>query len=330
MAENKTIVQAQRLRKVYVDFWGRPKALGVDGIDFAVYQGDILGMLGPNGSGKSTTIKMILGLLKPTSGVLKVFNHDPREVPIKTRIGYLPEETNLYHHLTAEETLDFLGSLFNLTSKERKRRTNQLLEMVGLTHAAKRRIGEFSKGMARRIGIAQALINDPDLIILDEPTIGLDPLGCEDMKNMIKLLAKRKKTIIICSHLLSDIEDVSNHVLIVYGGKVAASGSLNELLQNQGKVQITTSSINALTKEKIMNILTHENPKSPISVKTPLISLEEFFLDVVQTAKISRMHTDGARSEGKIAGYLSQGIDLESGEKFSEEYLKDWARIKNK
>lgn len=148
----------------------------------------MIGLLGPNGSGKSTTVKMILGLLYPDAGQLSVFGKSPRAVDTKLEIGYLPEDSYLYKYLTAEETLDFFGSLFNLSRAERKMRIEQLLDMVGLTHARNRRVGEFSKGMARRIGLAQAMINDPALLILDEPTSGLDPLGCREVKDLIKML----------------------------------------------------------------------------------------------------------------------------------------------
>ena len=169
--DKEIVVEACKLKKYYNDFWGRTKAVGVDGIDFRVHRGEVIGLLGPNGSGKTTTIKLILGLLRPLSGTIKIFDKSPEDKYIKERIGYLPEDTYFYEYLNAEETLNYFGSLFRLPPAERKKRTKQLLEMVGLTHAAKRRLGEFSKGMARRIGLAQSLINDPDLVILDEPNI---------------------------------------------------------------------------------------------------------------------------------------------------------------
>ena len=171
------VVSATGLTKEFRDFWGRPKARAVNDIDFEIRPGEVVGLLGPNGSGKSTTVKMLLGLLYPTGGRLTVMGRSPRAVETKRDIGYLPEESYLYKYLTAEETLDFFGSLFNLSAADRVRRIEQLLDMVGLSHARRRRVGEFSKGMQRRIGIAQAMINDPSFLILDEPTSGLDPLG---------------------------------------------------------------------------------------------------------------------------------------------------------
>ena len=174
------------LTKVFKDFWGRPKARAVDNVDFEVRRGEVFGLLGPNGSGKSTTVKMLLGLLYPTKGHIEVFGHSPRHVATKSRIGYLPEESYLYRYLELARDARFLRqSLSSCRKGERQQRTEQLLEMVGLSQTHPRAVGEFSKGMQRRIGLAQALINDPDLVILDEPTSGLDPIGCREVKDLI-------------------------------------------------------------------------------------------------------------------------------------------------
>ena len=192
-AKKSAVIYAAGLTKVFRDFWNRPKAKAVNDIDFQIHEGEVVGLLGPNGSGKSTTVKMILGLLYPSAGQLSVFGKAPSDVKTKKDIGYLPEETYLYKYLNAIETLDFFGSLFNLSAAERKRRAEQLLDMVGLSHAKHRQVGEFSKGMARRIGLAQAMINDPSLLILDEPTSGLDPLGCREVKDLIIMLKKTRE-----------------------------------------------------------------------------------------------------------------------------------------
>ncbi|HIL69516.1 MAG TPA: ABC transporter ATP-binding protein, partial [Verrucomicrobia bacterium] len=258
-AENKqdqnpveNIVSVRGLTKVFRDFWGRPKARAVNDVDFDVRKGEVFGLLGPNGSGKSTTVKMLLGLLYPTKGHLEVFGHSPRHVATKARIGYLPEESYLYKYLDAAETLDFFGSLFQLNKKEREQRTEQLLEMVGLSQVRSRVVGEFSKGMQRRIGLAQALINDPDLVILDEPTSGLDPIGCREVKDLILALAARGKTVILSSHLLADVEDVCDRVVIYYGGRIQAQGTLNELLAKPDTSRITTP---LLTKDVMQRVL---------------------------------------------------------------------------
>src|SRR5436190_12371885 len=234
------VVAVRGLTKVFKDFWGRPKARAVDNVDFEVRRGEVFGLLGPNGSGKSTTVKLLLGLLNPTKGHIEVFGHSPRHVQTKSRIGYLPEESYLYRYLNSRETLDFFGNLFHLPKGERDSRTEQLLEMVGLNQTRTRAIGEFSKGMQRRIGLAQALINDPDLVILDEPTSGLDPIGCREVKDLIIALARRGKTVILSSHLLADVEDVCDRVVIYYGGRVQAMGSLRYLLARPDSIRITT------------------------------------------------------------------------------------------
>src|SRR6188768_3632751 len=252
-AENIIVVRG--LTKVFKDFWGRPKARAVDNVDFDVKRGEVFGLLGPNGSGKSTTVKMLLGLLYPTKGHIEVFGHSPRHVKTKARIGYLPEESYLYRYLNSRETLDFFGNLFHLNKGDRNDRAEQLLEMVGLSQTRTRAVGEFSKGMQRRIGLAQALINDPDLVILDEPTSGLDPIGCREVKDLILALAARGKTVILSSHLLADVEDVCDRVVIYYGGKIQAMGTLTELLATPDAVRITTPPLPRETMERVLEMI---------------------------------------------------------------------------
>ena len=312
MADNSVntpgiVVSSVGLVKEFRDFWNRPKAKAVNDLDFEVREGEVLGLLGPNGSGKSTTVKMLLGLLYPTAGRLTVFGKSPRDVDTKRLIGYLPEESYLYKYLTAYETLDFFGSLFSLSALERRKRAEQLLEMVGLSHAKNRPVGEFSKGMPRRIGLAQAMINDPSLLILDEPTSGLDPLGCREVKDLIHLLKKRGKTVIVTSHLLSDIEEVCDRVIILYGGKIRAQGTLNELLTIEGTDRITTPQLKPDVMEKVLTALRSQLSEDQFRVDHPRMSLEEFFLDVVNKAQAESVETYGARSGGQIADYLSNG-----------------------
>jgi ABC-2 type transport system ATP-binding protein len=302
-ATEESVVEAAGLSKVFKDFWGRPKAKAVNSIDFKVKKGEVFGLLGPNGSGKSTTIKMLLGLLYPSRGALQIFNKSPRDVKTKQRIGYLPEETYLYKYLSAGETIDFFGSLFQLSGNERKKRTKQLLDMVGLKNAGKRPVGEFSKGMARRVGLAQALVNDPDLIILDEPTSGLDPIGCREVKNLIKTLAARGKTIILSSHLLADVEDVVDRVVVLYGGQIRAQGTTDELLLVEEKTKITTPKMSKETLDRVLNILNDEYSADELEVSHPRMDLESFFLDVVSRARTESLDTAGAEA-GDIADYL--------------------------
>ncbi|HMJ92451.1 MAG TPA: ATP-binding cassette domain-containing protein [Candidatus Acidoferrum sp.] len=301
----ETIIALRGLTKVFKDFWGRPKARAVDGVDFEVRRGEVFGLLGPNGSGKSTTIKMLLGLLHPNKGVIEVFGRSPRDVKTKARIGYLPEESYLYRYLDSRETLEFFGNLFNLPKEERERRTEQLLEMVGLTGARTRSVGEYSKGMQRRIGLAQALINDPDLVILDEPTAGLDPIGCREVKDLILALARRGKTVILSSHLLSDVEDVCDRVVIYYGGKIQAMGTLQELLATPDAVRITTPLLPRETMDRVLEIIRRDVSDDKVRIDTPTQNLESYFLDVV--AKARQQATSGATSGARVAEYLQAG-----------------------
>lgn len=303
------VVEAVGLTKEFKDFWNRPKAKAVNDIDFEVREGEVLGLLGPNGSGKSTTVKMLLGLLYPTAGRLTVFGRSPRDVDTKKMIGYLPEETYLYKYLTAAETLDFFASLFNLSAEERRLRTEQLLDMVGLSHARNRQVGEFSKGMARRIGLAQAMINDPAFLILDEPTSGLDPIGCKEVKDLIRLLKKRGKTVIVTSHLLGDVEDVCDRVMILYGGKIRAQGPISELLTVKGSSRITMPDLPDEAMEQIVSVIKKNG--GTYTLDHPCMSLEDFFLDVVNRAKRESVETSGATSGGEIADYLSGGDSKE-------------------
>lgn len=300
----EVVVAVRGLTKIFKDFWNRPKARAVDNVDFDVRRGEVFGLLGPNGSGKSTTVKLLLGLLHPTKGHLEVFGHSPRHVATKARIGYLPEESYLYRYLNSRETLQFFGNLFELPTGDRRQRTEQLLEMVGLSQVHLRAVGEFSKGMQRRIGLAQALINDPDLVILDEPTSGLDPIGCREVKDLILALARRGKTVILSSHLLSDVENVCDRVVIYYGGKIQAMGNLKDLLATPDAIRITTPSLPRPTMERVLEIIRGDVAADKVQIDTPTQNLESYFLQVVQKARLAAAETSGATSGAKVAAYL--------------------------
>jgi len=319
LASDEVVVSVRGLTKVFKDFWNRPKARAVDNVDFDVKRGEVFGLLGPNGSGKSTTVKMLLGLLYPTKGHIEVFGHSPRHVQTKARIGYLPEESYLYRYLNSRETLDFFGNLFHLNKGERDNRAEQLLDMVGLSQTRTRAVGEFSKGMQRRIGLAQALINDPDLVILDEPTSGLDPIGCREIKDLILALARRGKTVILSSHLLSDVEDVCDRVVIYYGGRVQALGTLKELLARPDTLRITTPVLPRATMERVLEIIRKDIHSGEVRVDNPTQNLESYFLEVVEKAKRAAQETSGAQSGAKVAAYLrGDGEAKPSGEKVLE------------
>ncbi len=300
----ENVIAVRGLTKVFSDFWGRAKARAVDNVNFEVRRGEVFGLLGPNGSGKSTTVKMLLGLLNPTKGVIEVFGHSPRHVATKSRIGYLPEESYLYRYLNSHETLDFFGNLFRLPAGERAKRSEQLLDMVGLSQTRTRAVGEFSKGMQRRIGLAQALINDPDLVILDEPTAGLDPIGCREVKDLILALARRGKTVILSSHLLSDVEDVCDRVVIYYGGKIQAMGTLKELLATPDVVRVTSPVLRRETMERVLEVIRQDVAADKIRIDNPTQNLESYFLEVVRKARAAAESTSGATSGHRVAEYL--------------------------
>ena len=301
----KKIIEAVGLTKVFSDFWFRAKARAVDGIDFSIDQNEIFGLLGPNGSGKSTTIKMILGLLRKSRGRLAVFGKEPSDVSIKSRIGYLPEETYMYRFLDARETLDYYGKLFGLERRIRKKRVEELLDMVGLAQVAHRKVGEYSKGMARRIGLAQALINDPDLLILDEPTSGLDPIGTRQVKALLQELGKKGTTILLSSHLLSDVEDVCDRMVILYGGKIRASGTADQLLSDSNHTVITVPHIDTKTIAAVEKTLQDSAGVSVESVESPRQRLEDFFLDIVESARAEQIANAGAGKSGPTASFLN-------------------------
>ncbi len=298
------IVEAVGLTKIFKDFWMRAKATAVDGISFNINRGELFGLLGPNGSGKSTTIKLILGLLNKTRGRITVFGREPHDVATKKFIGFLPEESYLYPYLNSIETLDYYGRLYGIDAKTRKNRTEELLEMVGLSQVAHRHVGEFSKGMMRRIGIAQALINDPELLILDEPTSGLDPIGTRQVKDLLLELKKRGKTILLSSHLLSDVEDVCDRMTILYGGRIHAEGTADELLVDTDHTILKVPRVkNDDTFRKIESILEESEGTSIDSVQQPRQNLESFFIQIVDAARAAHVETSGAQT-GDTAAFL--------------------------
>ena len=297
-------VETFSLTKIFSDWWGRAKVYAVDDLNLKVRHNEVFGLLGPNGSGKTTILKMLLGLLYPTKGRALVLGGDGADPKINSRIGFLPEESYLYRYLNARETLDFYGRLFGLPAKVRKMRIEALLDMVGLTAVANRPVGTFSKGMARRIGLAQALINDPDLLILDEPTTGLDPIGTRQIKDLIRKLVERGKTVLLCSHLLADVEDVCDRIAILYGGKIHTQGQVRDLLQQTNKIQITTDAISDTTIEKIKQLIRDED--ADCVVTSPMDKLETFFIKTVTAAQQQAQATSGAVSTTKISDFLTR------------------------
>lgn len=299
------VAEIQGLSKVYKDFWQRPKVRALDNIDLRLPAGRIFGLLGPNGSGKSTAIKILLGLLRPTRGTVRLFGQEPTRLDVRRRIGYLPEESYLYRFLTPGETLDFYARLFDLPAPERRLRVRQLLDMVGLPSTAERPVGEFSKGMARRVGLAQALINNPQFLILDEPTSGLDPLGCRHVKDLLLRLAQSGKTILLSSHLLADVEDICDEIAILYNGRIRAAGSVRDLLADPDRMRMTLPTLTPQRLKEVLQTLREQFQCDPV-VDRPSLDLEQYFLRVVREAEAGSSERTGASSFSDVAPYLLQ------------------------
>lgn len=275
-------VQIDHLSKVYKDFWGRDKVRALDDLTLSIHPGEVFGLLGPNGSGKSTTIKLLLGLIFPTEGSASIFGQPAGSTTINERIGFLPEESYLYRFLNGEETLRFYGRLFKIPRKELNRRVPELLDIVGLdAKSRKRKLREYSKGMARRIGLAQALINNPDLILLDEPTTGLDPIGTREMKDLILSLKAQGKTVLLCSHLLADVQDVCDRITILFRGKMMELGHVRDLLQVKDITQIQARGMSEGQVEEMRQFLTRMGVADPL-VTHPTTTLEDLFMRVVR------------------------------------------------
>ena len=283
-AASQVVIETRNLSKIYRDFWGRKKVHALKSLDIEVRRGEIFGLLGPNGSGKSTTIKLILGLLFPTSGRVLVFDKDATETSKNERIGYLPEESYLYKFLTAEETLDFYGRLFNMSGADRRRRVDELIEMVGLQTARHRQLREYSKGMTRRVGLAQALINDPDLILLDEPTTGLDPIGTREMKDLIISLRDAGKTVLLCSHQLADVQDVCDRVAILHQGELKELGRVSDLLKVQDVTEVHARGLTEQAKQEIAELI-RRHGGTVESIDNPTATMEDLFLNIVRESE---------------------------------------------
>src|SRR6266436_3616979 len=237
-----------------------------------------------NGSGSTTTIKRLLGLLFPTEGDALVLDEPAINVKKNERIGYLPEESYLYRFLNAEETLDFYGRLFDMPASVRKQRTADLIEMVGLGWAKRRQLKEYSKGMARRIGLAQALINDPELILLDEPTSGLDPIGTREMKDLILKLKAQGKTVLMSSHLLADVQDVCDRIAILHQGELKELGRVDTLLKVRDETQIRARGLSDAAQAEIRSVIERHNG-TLMSMDNPTTTLEELFLTIVRDSE---------------------------------------------
>lgn len=308
MAE--VIVETRKLTKIYRDFWGRQKKAALRALNLQIHRGEIFGLLGPNGSGKTTTIKLLLGLLFPTDGEALVFGVPANDVRKNERIGFLPEESYLYRFLNAEETLDFYGRLFDMPPATRHARAQQLIEMVGLAADKRRILKEYSKGMRQRIGLAQALINDPELVILDEPTSGLDPLGTRWMKDLILDLRRKGKTVLMCSHRLDDVQDVCDRIAILHDGELQELGKVESLLEDANRLELRASGvrINDELRRELEELIRKHGGELEF-VGHPTTTLEDLFLRIVAESKAhpGRRYLPAESEVGKQRATPSQG-----------------------
>src|SRR5690349_9773730 len=308
MATSDFAVETQKLTKIYTDFWGRPKVQALNDLDLTIHKGEVFGLLGPNGSGKSTTIKLLLGLIFPTSGSASILGEPIGSTKINERIGFLPEESYLYRFLNGEETLRFYGRLFRMDKRTLDRRVPELLDIVGLDQKArKRKLREYSKGMARRIGLAQALINDPDLILLDEPTTGLDPIGTREMKDLILSLKAQGKTVLLCSHLLADVQDVCDRITILYKGKMQTLGDVSDLCQVKDITQVEATGLNPQQLDEVRQFMSRIGGGNA-AITHPTTTLEDLFIRIVRENSPADGGNGSARAEPAGAARVNPPI----------------------
>ncbi len=280
------ILKTEMLTKEFHAPLSSTRVLALNKLSIDVRRGEIFGLVGPNGSGKTTTLKLLLGLLRPTSGRLEIFGESARNIGVKQRVGFLPDGPYFYDYLNADELLDFYGKLFKFSKEERRQKVDDLLDLVGLKERRKMQVRHYSKGMTQRVGLAQALLNDPDLLFLDEPTTGLDPLGAIDMKESILRLRERGKTVFLCSHLLADVQAICDRVAILHRGNLVRFGRVSDLLSDTRKTEVVATDLNdtALQElQKIQATVTAHNGQHVIEANTP----EEIFhiMEVIRNAK---------------------------------------------
>ena len=281
---DNSAVRTEGLTKVYKNFWRRKSVPALTNLNLNIGRGEIFGLLGPNGSGKTTTVKLLLGLLFPTSGKSWLLGHSSIDLKVKSKIGFLPEESYLYKFLNAEEILDFYGKLFDIPKIERRLRIDKLIDDVGLHPYRKRQLSQYSKGMLRRIGLAQAIINDPELVILDEPTSGLDPIASREIKDLILDFKRQGKTVILCSHLLADVQNICDRIAILNKGVLQVMGNVRELLSQKDVIEFVVKNLSDKDIQEVEAFI-HSRNGNVLSINHPVSTLEELFLTIIQQSK---------------------------------------------
>jgi ABC-2 type transport system ATP-binding protein len=271
-------VAIQGLTKIFPVPLHRHSIVAVRDLNLRVEPGEVYGLLGPNGSGKSTTLKIILGLVSPSHGRTEIFGRDSRLVESREAVGFLPENPYFYKYLSGEETLRFFGRLCRLGGARLKNRADELLELVGLTKARKRRLGTYSKGMLQRIGLAQALIHEPKLLVLDEPTAGVDPAGSRQIRDLIVDLKRRGITVLLSSHLLAQAQEICDRVGILADGVLVREGRLEELIAIENQTELVVANASSGLVDEIESLISRSNAKL-IERRRSTTTLEKLFLD---------------------------------------------------
>ncbi|HWN23588.1 MAG TPA: ABC transporter ATP-binding protein [Candidatus Sulfotelmatobacter sp.] len=290
-------VAVEGLTKVFPVPFHRKAIVAVRDLNLRVGPGEVYGLLGPNGSGKSTTLKIILGLVSPTHGRTKIFGRDSSLVESREAVGFLPENPYFYRFLTGEETLRFFGKLCRLNGSRLNDRVRELLELVGLTNARDQRLSTYSKGMLQRIGLAQALVNEPKLVVLDEPTAGVDPAGSRDIRNLIVDLKRRGITVLLSSHLLTQVQEICDRVGILAGGTLAREGRLEELIAIENRSELVLENASDALVKEIEKLAANSNAKL-IERRRSTTTLERLFLDATQNAE-ARISNDKGMTRPK-------------------------------
>jgi ABC-2 type transport system ATP-binding protein len=277
-------ISIHNLTKVYPIPFRRERITAVRHLSLDVEPGQVYGLLGPNGSGKSTTMKIVLGLVSPTAGTTQIFGRDSREVESREEVGFLPENPYFYKFLTGQEALHFYGKICGLRGAKLRERTGELLNLVGLEHARDRRLAGYSKGMLQRIGLAQALIQQPRLLVLDEPTAGVDPAGSREIRDLILDFKKRGITVLLCSHLLSQVQEICDRIGILHKGVLVREGRLDELISIENQTEIIVEGASPEVLEQVRGLLATSGARV-VAERKPQTTLERFFLEVTSSAK---------------------------------------------
>ncbi|MGB0774578.1 MAG: ABC transporter ATP-binding protein [Akkermansiaceae bacterium] len=277
--EDTPAVKINHLVKEFASPFLKAKMRAVDDVSLTIMPGEVYGLIGPNGSGKSTTMKALLGLLSPTAGSCYVFGKNAQTADSRKDIGFLPENPYFYKHLTGEETLKFYGKLCGLRGANLRGKINDMLDLVSLQDARKRRLGGYSKGMLQRIGLAQALIHDPRLVVLDEPTAGVDPVGSREIRDLIVSLKERGVTVFLCSHLLEQVQEVCDHVGIIFKGKLVNEGKLEDLIAIEDQTEVIIRNATPRTLARIRTLIEDAEHAEFVSQGKPRTTLERLFLE---------------------------------------------------